>query len=78
MSEVIQEALIYVDGFDVGFNEMEVVLDSLYEFINEIHTMSLGAETKEGWEMPYGKQMTNKLERILDAIDKEKGDEYSG
>ena len=77
MSEVLNEAITYVDGFDVESYDMEGVLDSLYDFINEIHTMSLGAETKEGWgwEMPYGKEMPDKLERILDAIDKEKGDE---
>ncbi len=75
MSEVIREAITYVDGFDVCYNEMEGVLDSLCEFVNELHTMSLGQATKEGWEMPYGEEMSNKLERVLDAIVKEKGDE---
>ena len=74
MSDVIQEAVTYVDGFDVESHEMEGVLDSLYEFVNEIHTMSLGAETKEGWEKPFGEEMPNKLERIMDVIGEEQGE----
>lgn len=70
--EIIQEALEHTSCPDIYREDLDDCLQTLYDFVNEIHTMSLGANYVDGgWEFPKGEKLADSLSQIMDAIEKE-------
>ena len=68
--KIEQEAIQYLNVQTFHRDDLNTLLDDLYEVVNELHSMALGAEFEDGeWEMPQGNNLVDDLGDIMDLID---------
>ena len=74
MSKVkVQNGIEYLNVQTFHRCDLDTLLHDLYEVVNELHSMALGAEFEGGeWEMPQGKNLVDDLGEIMDLIDTKK------
>jgi hypothetical protein len=68
--KIVEEAIQYLNVQTFHRDDFDSSLADLYEVVNELHSMALGAEFEGGeWEMPQGNNLVDDLGEIMDLLD---------